>query len=112
MTGGQHGEKLCWRIDFKGPIPVEKGLRAAVALGKLCGRPARQEGKMAVIRPEWAIANPLAPGPDAYAPRSWTRTPHRPGSPRKTRRVASHSCVAKLATAVSPMRVPPETWMR
>jgi hypothetical protein len=68
MTGGQHGEKLCWRIDFKGPIPVEKGLRAAVALGKLCGRPARQEGKMAVIRPEWAIANPLAPGPDAYAP--------------------------------------------
>jgi len=38
MTGGQHGTKLCWHIDFKGLIPVEKDLRAAIAVGKLCGK--------------------------------------------------------------------------
>ena len=61
---------------------------------------------MAVIRPEWAIADPLASGPDAYAPPD-RRAP-------KTRRVApvSRSCAAKLATGVKPVRVPPETWMR
>jgi hypothetical protein len=45
MTGGQHGTELCWHIDFKGLIPVEKDLRAAIAVGKLCGKTGTSGGK-------------------------------------------------------------------
>jgi hypothetical protein len=45
MTGALHGAKLCWHIDFKGLIPVEKDLRAAIVVGKLAGKTGTSGGK-------------------------------------------------------------------
>src|ERR1700751_272207 len=98
MAPVQHRTKLVLIKRFQrafGLIPVENPLRTGLALGKLLRQRHVFGGrKMAVIRPEWAITNPLNPGPEVYAPPE-RRTAEQPGNADRV--AALRSQVAEAA---------------